>query len=195
MNLLSSAGSRFSNSALVQLSRTSPPPPPPTTRSSGTSRLGPCRKPGSTTRWVSALAMGSTTTRLTLPTAPSLQLTWAPIVNSAVPAITDLFLSSGPYRVPGAPLVTLRSPGVRRQRVAGLRLSLLRSDSAGRREYLASTGGEERSGVVRLFGEGMSNELAGKRIAFLVANVGVEQVELTSPWQGGGGGGGGGGGA
>jgi protease I len=28
----------------------------------------------------------------------------------------------------------------------------------------------------------MSNELAGKRIAFLVANVGVEQVELTSPW-------------
>jgi protease I len=29
----------------------------------------------------------------------------------------------------------------------------------------------------------MSNELQGKRIAFLVANVGVEQVELTSPWQ------------
>lgn len=29
----------------------------------------------------------------------------------------------------------------------------------------------------------MSNELAGKRIAFLVANSGVEQVELTSPWQ------------
>ncbi len=29
----------------------------------------------------------------------------------------------------------------------------------------------------------MSNELNGKRIAFLVANVGVEQVELTSPWQ------------
>jgi putative intracellular protease/amidase len=29
----------------------------------------------------------------------------------------------------------------------------------------------------------MSSELAGKRIAFLVANVGVEQVELTSPWQ------------
>jgi protease I len=29
----------------------------------------------------------------------------------------------------------------------------------------------------------MSNRLAGKRIAFLVANVGVEQVELTSPWQ------------
>jgi protease I len=29
----------------------------------------------------------------------------------------------------------------------------------------------------------MSNELAGKRIAFLVANVGVEQVELTSPWR------------
>jgi deglycase len=29
----------------------------------------------------------------------------------------------------------------------------------------------------------MSDELNGKRIAFLVANVGVEQVELTSPWQ------------
>jgi protease I len=29
----------------------------------------------------------------------------------------------------------------------------------------------------------MSDELRGKRIAFLAANVGVEQVELTSPWQ------------
>jgi len=29
----------------------------------------------------------------------------------------------------------------------------------------------------------MSNELSGKRIAFLVANTGVEQVELTEPWQ------------
>jgi putative intracellular protease/amidase len=29
----------------------------------------------------------------------------------------------------------------------------------------------------------MSDELAGQRIAFLVANVGVERVELTSPWQ------------
>jgi putative intracellular protease/amidase len=29
----------------------------------------------------------------------------------------------------------------------------------------------------------MSNELSGKRLAFLVANAGVEQVELTSPWQ------------
>ncbi len=29
----------------------------------------------------------------------------------------------------------------------------------------------------------MSNELAGHRIAFLVANAGVEQVELTQPWQ------------
>jgi protease I len=29
----------------------------------------------------------------------------------------------------------------------------------------------------------MSNELQGKRIAFLMANSGVEQVELTSPWQ------------
>ena len=28
----------------------------------------------------------------------------------------------------------------------------------------------------------MTNELNGKRIAFLVANVGVEQAELTSPW-------------
>jgi protease I len=29
----------------------------------------------------------------------------------------------------------------------------------------------------------MSNELSGKRVAFLVANQGVEQVELTGPWQ------------
>src|ERR1700709_2319419 len=29
----------------------------------------------------------------------------------------------------------------------------------------------------------MSNELQGKRVAFLVANSGVEQVELTTPWQ------------
>ncbi|MBV9823164.1 MAG: DJ-1/PfpI family protein, partial [Actinobacteria bacterium] len=29
----------------------------------------------------------------------------------------------------------------------------------------------------------MSNELSGQRIAFLVANSGVEQVELTTPWQ------------
>jgi protease I len=29
----------------------------------------------------------------------------------------------------------------------------------------------------------MSNELSGKRIAFLVANSGVEQVELTRPWE------------
>jgi protease I len=30
---------------------------------------------------------------------------------------------------------------------------------------------------------GNGSELAGQRIAFLVANVGVEQIELTSPWQ------------
>ena len=29
----------------------------------------------------------------------------------------------------------------------------------------------------------MSNEIAGKRVAFLVANEGVEQVELTDPWE------------
>jgi protease I len=29
----------------------------------------------------------------------------------------------------------------------------------------------------------MSDELQGKRIAFLVANSGVEQVELTTPWR------------
>ena len=28
----------------------------------------------------------------------------------------------------------------------------------------------------------MANELTGKRIAFVVANEGVEQVELTRPW-------------
>ena len=29
----------------------------------------------------------------------------------------------------------------------------------------------------------MSNELTGKRVAFLVANEGIEQVELTEPWK------------
>ena len=29
----------------------------------------------------------------------------------------------------------------------------------------------------------MSNELNGKRVAFLVANEGIEQVELTEPWK------------
>ena len=29
----------------------------------------------------------------------------------------------------------------------------------------------------------MSDELQGKRVAFLLANSGVEQVELTAPWQ------------
>jgi protease I len=29
----------------------------------------------------------------------------------------------------------------------------------------------------------MANELAGKKIAFLVANEGIEQVELTKPWE------------
>jgi protease I len=29
----------------------------------------------------------------------------------------------------------------------------------------------------------MSNELNGKRVAFLVANEGIEQVELTEPWR------------
>ncbi len=29
----------------------------------------------------------------------------------------------------------------------------------------------------------MANELAGDRVAFLVANEGIEQVELTEPWQ------------
>ena len=29
----------------------------------------------------------------------------------------------------------------------------------------------------------MANELAGRQVAFLVANEGVEQVELTQPWE------------
>ena len=29
----------------------------------------------------------------------------------------------------------------------------------------------------------MANELSGKKIAFLVANEGIEQVELTEPWK------------
>jgi protease I len=40
-----------------------------------------------------------------------------------------------------------------------------------------------RLSVERRRGEQMSDELSGKRIAFLVANSGVEQVELTTPWE------------
>ena len=29
----------------------------------------------------------------------------------------------------------------------------------------------------------MSERIAGKKVAFLVANEGVEQIELTSPWE------------
>ena len=29
----------------------------------------------------------------------------------------------------------------------------------------------------------MANELNGKRVAFLIANEGVEQIELTTPWE------------
>ena len=29
----------------------------------------------------------------------------------------------------------------------------------------------------------MANDLTGKRIAFLVAPEGIEQIELTEPWQ------------
>jgi putative intracellular protease/amidase len=29
----------------------------------------------------------------------------------------------------------------------------------------------------------MASELSGMRVAFLTANEGVEQVELTAPWQ------------
>jgi protease I len=29
----------------------------------------------------------------------------------------------------------------------------------------------------------MAKELAGKKVAFLVANEGIEQVELTTPWE------------
>jgi protease I len=43
----------------------------------------------------------------------------------------------------------------------------------------------QRCGVslTNLKGTSMTDELTGKRIAFLVAKSGVEQVELTSPWK------------
>src|SRR4051794_19973911 len=39
-----------------------------------------------------------------------------------------------------------------------------------------------RPGPVPSGGADMTEELKGKQIAFLVANEGVEQVELTEPW-------------
>lgn len=29
----------------------------------------------------------------------------------------------------------------------------------------------------------MANELHGRRVAFMIANEGVEQIELTKPWE------------
>src|SRR4051812_7209559 len=40
---------------------------------------------------------------------------------------------------------------------------------------------EARDG--RRKGGGMAEEMKGKRIAFCVANEGIEQVELTRPWE------------
>src|ERR1700689_691991 len=103
MNRVSSAGSSSPNSAVVQRSRIWPAVA--SMRSSGTSRPGSRRCFGSTTRWVTASATGSTITRVTSPQAPSLQLASAPIVNCAVPAMVFLFLFvlSGADGMPGAP--------------------------------------------------------------------------------------------
>lgn len=40
-----------------------------------------------------------------------------------------------------------------------------------------------REGAGRRKGDPMANELAGRRVAFLMANEGVEQIELTEPWR------------
>ena len=87
-NCVSSAQSSRWNSAIVQSSLTSAGAA--STRRSGTSRPGPCRCGGSTTRSVTDRATGSTTTRVTLPQTPSLQLTSAPIVTSVASAMTRL---------------------------------------------------------------------------------------------------------
>src|SRR6204780_2967638 len=80
--------SSCSNSAGGHDSLTSPPEA--STRSTGTSLARSSRCFGSTTRWVTARATGSTTTRHTTPQAPSLQLTSAPIVNGVVSATAIL---------------------------------------------------------------------------------------------------------
>src|SRR3954447_26003354 len=84
MKSVSSASSSCSNSASVQ--RRSSCSLVASTRSRGTSRPSPWRCFGSTTRWVTLRATGSTTTRSTSPQIPSLQLTSTPIVNF-VPAM------------------------------------------------------------------------------------------------------------
>src|SRR5215471_12156585 len=88
MNWVSSAGSSTSNSAEVQFSRISPAVA--SARLTGTRRGSSCPRRGSTMRWVTACATGSTTTRLSLPYVPSVQLTSAPMVNCSVPGIGRL---------------------------------------------------------------------------------------------------------
>src|SRR5215469_10703086 len=91
---VSSAGSIASNSAMVDRSMT--PSAVASTRSMGTSRPLMCWWCGSTTIWVTAGATGSTTTRVTLPQAPSVQLTWAPIVTGSVPSMGVLLCHGSP---------------------------------------------------------------------------------------------------
>ena len=81
-NWVSSAGLSWSKASSVQRSRTSGDAA--STRSTGTSRARPARCFGSTTRWVTALRTGSTTTRVNSPHTPSVQRASVPIVNCVV---------------------------------------------------------------------------------------------------------------
>ena len=87
-NCVSSAGSSCSKAASVHCSRT--PGGAASARSIGTSRASPERSFGSTTRWVTVWATGSTTTRVSSPHTPSAQRASLPIVNCVVPGTLSL---------------------------------------------------------------------------------------------------------
>src|SRR5579859_6587181 len=78
----------------------------------GTRRPSPCRCLGSTTRCVTTLDSGSTTTRLTVPAGPSLQVASAPIVNDMACAMaTPIVVFAAPPLVEQSPQAYGRRPG------------------------------------------------------------------------------------
>src|SRR5580700_8806670 len=159
MNWVSSAGSSCANSARVHRILIVPVAASAmSTRSSGTSRASPARPFGSTTRWVSDRATGSTITRRTSPQSPSVQLASAPIVNEVSVTVFSRRRCHHPFyrvtaRMPVTPVarasgefttfcaVTPASPP-RRPRLAALpsRRAILRTGVGGAIASLAAAG-------------------------------------------------------
>src|SRR5215470_14224742 len=161
MNCPCSAGSMLSNSATAHDSRISPGAEP--TSSRGTSRAGPCPRRGSTMRWVTRPAIGSTTTRASVPQGPSVQLTSAPIANRSSSGMGTLLgwgregidmTGRYPRARPAMPLAPGRRP-IRRGSLAGFGLELVR---------LLLDRGEQRGPVRAERARSLALEAFGERV-------------------------------